>query len=90
MYADAAADRLRNRFVGNSQHPVTNTYMRLDIFGIGWVSFNLFAKGGHKYPQRLGIAFQYRTPDFPQDKIVCENFADIFGKQAQQFVFHGC
>lgn len=71
------------------QHPITDADVRLYVLLPIFPVFQLFAQGCHEYSQRSNIIFPTAAPNLLRNVGVCQNLTNIFGEQAQQFVFDG-
>ena len=71
------------------QHPITDADVRLYVLLPIFPVFQLFAQGCHEYAQRSNIIFPTAAPNLLRNVGVCQNLTNIFGEQAQQFVFDG-
>ena len=74
----------------NPKHPITDADVRLYVLLPIFPVFQLFAQGCHEYSKRSNIIFPTAAPNLLRDIGVCQNLTNIFGEQAQQFVFDGC
>ena len=72
-----------------AQHPIPDPHVSLNVFRVGRVFFDLFAQGGHKYPQGGHIPLPGASPDFFGNVGVGQYFARIFGQKTKQFILVG-
>ena len=72
-----------------AQHPIPDPHVSLNVFRVGRVFFNLFAQGGHKYPQGGYIPLPGASPDFFGNVGVGQYLAYILGKKTEKLVFVG-